>query len=371
MTVEREMLEQLVAISSESGHEQDIGGYIAERCQAFGRVALDLGSDVAVHIPGEDARRAFLLNGHTDTVPATAQWQEDPLALRASPEDEDRLIGLGASDMKAGLATMLAIGQEAADRRPPCDTWLLFTSNEETDGSGAARVADWFDQESRRRYQALGGLILEPTNASFVGVGHRGDTLWNVKASGSGGHASQHFEKDTPPIEKLSHFIAVLPEIREQWSQEYSDEVLGRPSINPTIIQAGKTDNVVPVRAEATLNLRVTPQLLATLGDRRKTFEDSYDLTIEQAWQPQPTICGSHEHIYRAAKKALPDASFQAFPGATDQVAFEARNIPMLIFGPGDIDAMHQPDEWVRMSHMTRCKEAMELIMRHFAEEPA
>src|SRR5687767_13557669 len=67
----------------------------------------------------------LLLNGHTDTVLAVEGWSSDPWAPR---RQGDRLYGLGACDMKSGVAAaMLATRALAAAR----DRWrgtILFTS---------------------------------------------------------------------------------------------------------------------------------------------------------------------------------------------------------------------------------------------------
>lgn len=361
----REILGELVAIPSMSGQEQVVAGYVAERCQAPRRTTI-IGDSVAVHIPGEDSKKAIFFNGHIDTVPPTEQWGDDPFTLHTDSNDDDRLIGLGASDMKAGVAIMIDITDETREQKPPCDLWLLFSSREETDSSGSVQIADWLAEEIQGRYDTTGGLILEPTNAEFVGVGHRGDTLWEVAARGPGGHVSRDFIGAMPAIEKVANVVAALPQLRREWTASYTDPVLGSPSINPTIINGGSTANVVPAEASLAINLRITPQLAADLSEVRASLERSYGLEISQAWEPNPTLCGQNEHIYKVVKGSMPAATFRAFPGATDQFAFHAHNMPMLIYGPGDVEAMHQPDEWIRYSAMAKCKDMITLIMKHF-----
>jgi succinyl-diaminopimelate desuccinylase len=358
-------LEKLVSIPSVSGNEHDIADYTAERCQAFGHAVTSLGDNVAVHIAGADTTKALILNGHTDTVPPTEHWDSDPFTLTNSSVNDDYMIGLGSSDMKAGIAMMLNYASETAVHRPPCDMWLVFSSKEETDSSGSVQIAEWLAEETAHRYRTIGGLILEPTNADFVGVGHRGSTLWNISAEGPGGHASQDFGSDLQPIERVGRLIAGLPEIR-QILTGYTDDTLGTSTINVTTIMGGRTTNVVPQEAGMTLDLRVTPQLSDQLPNIRSAISERYGVDIVQLWQPNPTLCGQNEQIYRVAHNALPGIPFQAFPGATDQFAFHDQNIPMLIFGPGDISAMHQANEWVSRTAISRCKGLVDAIIREF-----
>src|SRR5258708_35650071 len=321
-------LRELVSIPSVSGQEHDIADYVAEKCQAPGRTVTLLGNNVIVYIPGHDQSKAFILNGHTDTVPPTEQWTEDPYKLRPDSRDDDKLIALGVSDMKSGLAIMVDFAEDAVGLQPPCDTWLLYSSNEETDSSGSIVAAKWLAEETANRYRAIGGLILEPTNAEFVGVGHRGDTLWDITASGRGGHASRDFGEELPAIEKLGQVLAALPELRSDWAKRYSDAVLGNATINVTVIRGGATTNVVPTEASMALNLRVTQQLVPELQSVRANLEHTHGLVITQAWEPNPSICAPDTQIYKAVQSAIPDVPFNAFPGATDQFAFYAHNIP-------------------------------------------
>src|SRR6266702_894220 len=89
----------------------------------------------AVHLPrvhddGEsllyakrDGRPLVLLAGHTDTVPA-----QDNLPGRI---EDGAVVGLGASDMKGGLAVMIELGGWAAETPLAYDLALLFFPREE------------------------------------------------------------------------------------------------------------------------------------------------------------------------------------------------------------------------------------------------
>ena len=77
---------------------------------------------------------AFL--GHTDTVPYES-WDNDPFTLQ---EIDDKLIGLGACDMKGGLAAMLStISKLDLDKNKLS---LYFTNDEETSFEGIKTIRD-------------------------------------------------------------------------------------------------------------------------------------------------------------------------------------------------------------------------------------
>jgi len=79
--------------------------------------------------------RPILFYGHMDTVPVYGQWQGSPFEPR---EDGDLLYGLGACDMKAGLAAILFACRQETERRIK----VVFGVDEENDSAGAHAVVN-------------------------------------------------------------------------------------------------------------------------------------------------------------------------------------------------------------------------------------
>src|SRR4029079_13888054 len=109
----------LVDIPSESGNEAALYDYV--------RASVPLDS---VYDDGESilfAKRSgkplVLLAGHTDTVPAQGN-----LPGRI---DDGAVIGLGASDMKGGLAVMIELARRVHEVEPAYDVGFLFFPREE------------------------------------------------------------------------------------------------------------------------------------------------------------------------------------------------------------------------------------------------
>src|SRR5438093_1113779 len=98
-----DLLETLVNIPSETGHEAEIADWMAARLGALGRGAIQRsGHALAWRGPrGSAGRPLVVLAGHLDTVPANGN-------ARARREG-GLLYGLGSSDMKGGDAVLLAL----------------------------------------------------------------------------------------------------------------------------------------------------------------------------------------------------------------------------------------------------------------------
>lgn len=357
-------LKKLVAIPSISGSEEAIGDHIAATSRQFGHTVYQLEKDVAVHIKGKNTTKAFVLNGHTDTVDS-AGWASDRYAMH---EKEGRLVGLGTTDMKSGLAIMLDFAREAQDSKPPCDIWLLFTSMEEENGEGAQKVAKWFNEIQLQQYETVGGLILEPTHRAhgdFVGYGHRSSSFVHVTTDGPGGHGSRDYSTgELSAVTKLTRLMGDLPDIQARWQEQYSGD-LGQPTLNGTNLVAGTGSvNVVPEIAKGTIDLRITPQLYPHLPKLLAELSTQYGVELTYKPLQKPSQCPSESTIFQVVCDILP-VEFEVFPGATDMVHFE--NIPMLIYGPGDPEVMHKPEESVAISAIENSTQNIDKIIHGFA----
>jgi len=136
---------RLVSIRSYPGEEGEVQRAVAGWLEANGlpyRLQPTEGDRPNIIVAIENgAGPTLLLNGHVDTVLRAEGWSSDPWTPR---RDGDRLYGLGACDMKSGVAAAL-LAIRALARRP--DSWrgrLLFTSvvDEEAYSVGAHALID-------------------------------------------------------------------------------------------------------------------------------------------------------------------------------------------------------------------------------------
>src|SRR5579871_5111788 len=112
---------RLVAIESTPGKEgavqRAIAAWLAEHAIAAELQPTEGDRPNVVARIENGAGPTLLLNGHADTVLAAAGWSSDPWTPRREGE---RLYGLGACDMKSGLAVALLATRALARRR---DLW--------------------------------------------------------------------------------------------------------------------------------------------------------------------------------------------------------------------------------------------------------
>lgn len=106
-----ELTRTLVEIPSETGNEKAIGDWLVKYFQELGVTSItrlpveEAGDTIVGVLEGKKDGPTMMLNIHIDTFDAFKGWVTNPFKV---VETDDRLIGLGAHDMKGGAACALA-----------------------------------------------------------------------------------------------------------------------------------------------------------------------------------------------------------------------------------------------------------------------
>ncbi|KRE08070.1 acetylornithine deacetylase [Bosea sp. Root670] len=198
---------------------------------------------------------------HVDTVPAAAGWKTDPLRMEC---DGDRLIGLGAADMKGCVAAILlalraarTCGVELA-----YDPMLLFCTDEE---GGLYPGIRYLAEQGR-----LPEHILNFNGSAEARVWAGCFGLFNllVRIHGQAVHAGEGNRKGSGlnAIEGTLPLLNALTELKAQIATRISalPPPPGKPplaaQLNLAAIQGGTAGGQVPALVELTLNRRYAPE---------------------------------------------------------------------------------------------------------------
>ena len=103
------LLEEMISINSVVGNEGEMAEFLRGELEALGieceMQEVEPGrSNIYARLEGDGPGKRLNFNGHTDTVPVCEGWDTDPFTPVTR---EGRMYGLGACDMKAGLACIL------------------------------------------------------------------------------------------------------------------------------------------------------------------------------------------------------------------------------------------------------------------------
>ena len=292
------------------------------------------------------------LAGHVDVVPPAGGapgtdgswlgWTHDPFEAVV---EGGMLFGRGATDMKGGVAALVAA---AAVPRERGSLSLLITGDEEGKATdGTARVLEWMAVNGHRPDMCLLG---EPTSRERLGdtvkVGRRGSLNAAVAVHGTQGHAAYPQRADNPVhrlLRALHRLTAAPLDAGTDWFEPSSLQV--------TSVDVGNiATNVIPGVARARLNIRFndlhcTASLEAMLRDVLTAEAPRHELAVDCSGevfhtQPGPFV----DAIGRAVLRATGEAPRFDTGGGTSDARFIAQYCPVAELGAVGT-TMHQVDE--------------------------
>ncbi len=303
----------LIDIESVTPHEEAIGEFLFAHLNGLARrhrghvqkMPVEAGRFNVLATFGEPV---VTLSTHMDTVPP----------FFPSREDESRIWGRGACDVKGLIASMIFAAEgllEAGERRVA----LLFVVGEERNSAGAYEAAR----------HPIGSRFLingEPTE-NRLAAGTKGAYRFELHATGRMAH-SAYPELGESAIEKL---LDALTAIRQMPLE--SDPVLGPSTLNIGTIRGGRAPNVIADEALAEVFVRLVDDGRAV---RDRVHQLVPDLTVRDVL-------------------TIPAVRLETLPGFETMVAAYTTDIPAfggawgkpLLFGPGTIHVAHTEHEHI------------------------
>ena len=274
----------------------------------------------------------LILAGHTDTVP--------PSGNEEARIDGDILWGVGAADMKGGLAVLLELALNV--RRPIVDATYIFYAREEVDSahSGLREVA-------AARPDLLSGdvaLLLEPTGG-IVEAGCQGTMRIKVTLGGERAHTARAW-MGRNAVHRLGALLEVVDGYEPRRPVIAGCEF--REGLQAVEVAGGVAGNVVPDEAVLTINHRFAPDRTAEQAEAhvRAVLEPVLEPgdSVEVVDVAPPADPGLDHSLLKAVVRNS-GASPRAKLGWTDAAFFAQRGVPASNFGPGDPLLAHTSHE--------------------------
>jgi acetylornithine deacetylase/succinyl-diaminopimelate desuccinylase-like protein len=425
-----ELLEALVAIDSTNPSFPGIDGAAAaggearcvalleERYAALGlsteRVAPDpVRPNLVATLAGSGGGRALILNGHVDTVPPVRRetW------TMADPWQPERrggeLLGLGATDMKGGLAAGWLAVRALRDAGVTLagDLCVQAVVGEEQQqhelGTSAATAAALATLGvSAPDAERIGGIVLEPSSTPeplSLSPLSAGNHVFRVTIDGRATHAGNRGEAVRPggagaavgvnAVEKALLIVRALQELEQEWGQTRAHPAFapGFFTINPGALHADAgtpspayladraeldvlawyppDEAAADVRAElertiataAALDpwLREHPPRIEWLGNW-PAASTPWEAPVVQA------LAQAREQVTGAPTPQPGTDHRSGFAAVTDASFLEAAGVPAVVFGPGDLRRAHSADEGIELEQLKTCAAAVALAAIDF-----
>ena len=363
-------LRDMIAIPSESCGEEKVIQRIKAEMEAvvFDRVEIDPMGNVLGYIG--NGSHLIAMDAHIDTVGVgnLDNWEYDPYE---GYEDDEIIIGRGATDQEGGMASMVYAGKIIKDLNLQNETTLLVTGTvQEEDCDGLCW--QYIIEESKIKPEFV--VSTEPTSCR-IHRGQRGRMEIRVDVKGISCHGSAP-ERGDNAIFKMA---PILLELQELHNNLITDDFLGKGSLTVSEIFYSS-----PSRCAVADGCSISI-------DRRLTQGESWEMALEQirdlpsvkkyngvvtmydyakpsytdlvypteayfpAWvlEEKHPACQTLVESYRGLFSEEPVVDKWTF--STNGVSIMGRyGIPCIGFGPGHEDQAHAPNEKTWKSELVK-----------------
>jgi succinyl-diaminopimelate desuccinylase len=324
---------QLVDVPSESRREAELVALVRELVPL-----APLYDDGEVLLYGDPAA-TVVLAGHLDTIPP----QENIPGHIAG----GAVHGLGASDMKGGIAVMIELARAAAPGR------YLFFNREEVPVSESPLPALFATDVLDGTELAI---VLEPTDCIL----HAG-CLGNIQARVTFRGQSAHSARPWTGVNAIHELVRGLQRLVDLEPRNVElDGLTFREVVSAVRVEGGIASNVVPARASVELNFRYAPGRTREEAEARlRELVPVGELEVLSNSPSAPPALTNPLAV--KLRELVPEvAPKQAW---TPVAQFAERGIDAINYGPGATAYAHKQDEQVPFANLDRCFETLRAFL--------
>jgi succinyl-diaminopimelate desuccinylase len=280
-----------------------------------------------------------VLAGHLDTIPAQAN-------IPGRIED-GAVYGVGASDMKAGVAVMIELARAGVPGR-----YLFFTREEVpvTESPLPALFASGLVADAEL------AVVLEPTDC-ILHAGCLGNIQARVTFTGESAHSARPWT-GVNAIHELVRGLQGLAAL-EPLDAEL-DGLTYREVVSAVKVEGGIAANVVPARASVELNYRYAPGRTRNEAERqlRSLVPEGNLEVLSNSPSAPPALANP---LVARLRELVPDvAPKQAW---TPVAQFAEQGIDAINYGPGLTRFAHRQDEQVPVENLDRAFETLRAFL--------
>ncbi len=328
-----------------------------------------------------EGRPVLHFNGHYDVVPAGHGWTKDP--FKPSKED-DKVYGRGASDMKGGIAAIIAMLrglQEEGWEPSKGSIEVSFTPDEEVGGKTGVK----YMLDSGLSFPDY-AIVAEPSGLDRIWIGSRGILWMNIKIYGKQAHGSAPWlglNAFEGMVKIAHHLIEEYKNIisRRKTDLPMDDERGAYPSV--TIggeVDGGAKTNIVPGFYSFSIDRRIIPgedvdfvekELREFVNSKASLLErQGYRVEVEVTEKAPATWISERspfvEIISQIIEKELRQTPLRTVCiGGLDTRYFQERGINAVTLGPGILEIAHMPDEYIELESVVKAAQIYSVLAKN------
>lgn len=371
-----DLLRQLVAIPSESQNEEAHARFLAD----YLKDELEMETQLQ-HVEGKSynvtgcwhpikgkARRKLMLGGHLDTVSPTDLWETDPYRL---VQQGDQLHGLGAGDMKGGLAAQLMVLKSLKEQGGLWDAEVEFVglADEERHSVGANAYVRRVQEEKQPQPETF-FIMAEPHFDNIV-VGATGKVLLKLEVTGAPGHAAMP-EKGINAVDCMA---ALLQAVNQTWGSCYREGRVGSHCCLMIHSDYPGYSLNIPQRCTCLINKQLMAEERGEdfLEDLKRIYEKAVGqgtLRVTRQIPSYPSYQLPKNQPDLAALRTLLKQRFQRVPElkinqsvSDGNILYQSLGIPTILYGPRGVD-FHTEREYLSCSSLEQYMEELEAYIK-------
>jgi succinyl-diaminopimelate desuccinylase len=343
---------ELMAVPSLSRHEGALAGRVEAALDACPWLEVTRIGDNVVARTTLGRPQRLILAGHLDTVP--------PNGNDAPRLDGDTLWGVGASDMKGGLAVMLELATSVSE--PAADVTWCFYAREEIGREESGLLEVW---RARPDLLAADAAVLGEPTANLVEAGCQGTMKVRITLRGVRAHTARPFTGRNA-IHRLAPLLARVAEWKGR--EVVLDGCVYAEQLQVVAVEGGVAGNVVPDHVEISLNHRYAPDRGRAAAEAflHELLDPALELDGGDTWEVLDAGDGAPPSLGHPLLASLVERSGavpKAKVGWTDVASFWEHGVPAANFGPGDPLLAHHPDERVTRAALERTREVLAALL--------
>lgn len=331
----------LVNIDSVIGNEKEIADYIYQFLKDYfpSENILRHNNSLIAFTDFDEKKQTLCLLGHLDTVPGINDYNGKVI--------DGKIYGLGASDMKGGLAVMMTLIEFLKDKNSKYNLIYVFYEKEEGpyEENGLEPLLKNYDIIQKADIV----FALEPTN-NKIQMGCLGTMHAWVIFKGKRAHSARPWEGENA-IHKAYNLLKKLYDFDKK---EYDfDGLKFYEVINATMCQFSGGRNIIPDEFRLNLNYRFAPG---------KSIEQAKEDLINFVGQnaeveftdisPAGKVCKDNKILKEFIDRySLEVEAKQAW---TDVGRLSQYGIDAVNFGPGDTAQAHQKNEYIPIENLVK-----------------
>jgi acetylornithine deacetylase len=325
--------------------------------------------------------KRLIFNGHIDVVPEGdhANWQHDPWGAELV---DGRIYGRGSCDMKSGLMAALYAIKAIMDADIPINGSLMIQSVIGEEDGGIGTFASLL-----RGHVGDVAIVCEPTRLNLIPA-QAGALTFTVKVRGKSAHASVRLE-GVSALEKYLNIHKSLLQLERERNSEIKHPLLSKLvlpyPLNIGHIQAGNWASSVPEE------LVFEGRIGVAIGEDSKSVRRQFEQTLKNlagadSWlrnHPLEIVWSGGQfdsceipmdhYLVKLVERCVLDLTgnlpeIEGAPYGSDlRLLVNMGGVPTLLFGPGDVNVAHMPDEFVDVQEVILAARAYILAaMRYF-----